>query len=112
MFAHFVHYKGKGILVILLPMALAGILFSVGEAFSWNDKYIPGVAFLISGMILFYIGSWRKKVNEGTLVIRTVKLPREKGKDTFMWIELKYWGILVGLIGVIWLINVVILKNP
>ena len=93
-------------------MALAGILFSVGEAFSWNDKYIPGVAFLISGMILFYIGSWCKKVNEGTLVIRTVKLPREKGKDTFMWIELKYWGILVGLIGVIWLINVVILKNP
>lgn len=99
-------------MVIILPLLLAAVLFTLAEHFSWDDKCILGVAFLLSGVILFYIGNWRKKVTEGTLVVRTVKLPREKGKDTFIWIELKYWGFVVGMMGVIWLVNVVILEKP
>ncbi|WP_094571639.1 hypothetical protein [Mucilaginibacter xinganensis] len=105
MIAHLIHYKGKGIWVLAAPMFVGLILFTVADGFAWNDKYIGAITFLLSGVILFFIDSNRKKVTEGIIVVRTVKLPREKRKNTFMWIEVRYWGILIGLIGLIWLIN-------
>ena len=105
MIAHFIQHKGKGIFVVLVPLLLGFAIAVVVDGFSLTDKYVGPITFFISGIILFLLDNKRQKITEGILIERTIRLPRVKRKNTFMWIEVRYWGILISLIGIIWLIN-------
>jgi len=103
---HFIPRKGKGPWLIVMPLILIAILYIVADSISLDERYIVPIALLLSGFILFTLDNRRATTIEGDLVTRIVKLPREKGKNTLIWIELRYWAILMGLTGFIWFISV------
>ncbi len=107
MLAHLIHYKGKGCWVFILPLLSAFILFLLFDVFDLDDNYIGALSLIISGTILFLIDHRGKKVIQGELVQTVIILPREKNKNTFMWIEAQYWGVLMVVIGVVWLVNLI-----
>jgi hypothetical protein len=106
MLGHFIRYKGKGIWVIVLPLLICLTLAQLLDFFHFDDRYLGGVSFCTSGIILFFMDNGRKTVTEGMLVQKVVKLPREKRKNTLMWIEVRYWAIILFVIGVVWMVNV------
>lgn len=105
MLAHFIQRKGKGPWVVALPLLISVILFIVADGYSWNDKYIGAITLISSGIILFMLDNKREAIIEGDIIMRTVKLPRKKGLNTLMWIEVRYWAIMISAIGIVWLAN-------
>ncbi len=98
MFAHFIPHKGKGSLVFVLPLLTGIILFLIFDGLNLNDKYILPVSLLLSAFIIwFYDG--------GPKVIRDGFSRYEKSKNTLFWIEIKYWSIVLGIIGCVVLAN-------
>jgi len=105
MLVHLIQKKGKVPWVVVLPLLIAVILFMVADGFSWNDKYIGAITLISSGIILFMIDNKRDEIIQGDIVTRSIKLPRKKGINTLMWIDVQYWAILIGVIGVVWMAN-------
>jgi hypothetical protein len=105
MFAHFIHYKGKGGWVIGMPFLIGFILFVLTSVYGINDRYNGAILLILSGIILFMMDNKRVKVYEGEIVQRTILLPRGKRQNTFMWIELRYCAVAMCLVGVAWLFN-------
>jgi len=106
MLAHFIQHKGKGLWVILLPLFLGILLATLADFLSYGSNYVGATAFLLSGLILFFIDNKRPTTTVGVIVQKVVKLPRVKRKNTLMWIEVRYWAILLAGIGVVWLFNI------
>lgn len=105
MLAHLIHYKGKGGWVFILPLLSAFILFLLFDGLDLDDNYVGALSLVISGTILFLIDHRGKRVIQGELIQTIVRLPRERNKNTFMWIEARYWGMLMVVIGVVWLVD-------
>jgi hypothetical protein len=92
MIAHFIPHKGKGGLVIILPLFIGIILFLIFDGLGFNDKYILSISLLLSAFIIwFYDG--------GAALLREGFNNYVKSKNTLFWIEIKYWGILMGITG-------------
>jgi len=111
MVEHLIHYKGKGRWVIGMPFLIGFILFVLTSVYEINDRYNGAILLILSGIILFIMDNKRVKVYEGEIVQRTIMLPRLKRQNTFMWIELKYCAVAMGLVGLVWLVNCLILSN-
>lgn len=102
---HFIQVKGKGGWVLGVLLIISVLLFIIADALSWSDKYNGPLTLILSGMILFLIDSKHERIIEGDVVQRPVKLPRIKNRNTLMWIEVRYWGIMFAIVGLVWLIN-------
>lgn len=94
MLAHFIPHKGKGFLVLGLPLICGIILFVLFDAMSLNERYILPASLLISSVIIwFYDG--------GPDIIRYGFVYARKSNNTLCWIEIKYWAIVLGIAGCI-----------
>lgn len=98
MLAHFIPHKGKGGFVILLPLLIGIILYFIFDGFNLDEKYILPLSLLLSAFIIWFIDG-------GTAVIREGFSNYTKSKNTLFWIEIKYWGIVLGMIGCVVLGN-------
>jgi hypothetical protein len=96
MLAHFIPRKGKGPLVIVLPLLIAVILFITFDALNLSDKYIGAVSLLISSIFIWIFDG-------GPAVIREGLRNTPKSNHTLFWIEIKYWALLLGITGSIWM---------
>jgi hypothetical protein len=96
MLAHFIPHKGKGALVVGLPLIIAIILFLICDALRLNEQYIGPVSFLISSFFIWFFDG-------GPTVLREGFNNYEKSRHTFFWIEIKYWALVLGIVGCIWL---------
>lgn len=105
MLAHLIQHKGKGGLIVGMPLIVGFVLFVLTDGLSVNDKYNGAVTLLLSGILLFMLDNKRIKVKEGEIVQRVITLPRVKRQNTFMWIELRYLAVAMGLVGLVWLMN-------
>jgi hypothetical protein len=99
MFAHFIPRKGKGPIVIVLPLLIGIVIFIMADAFQVDQKYrdyIGPVSFLLSSFIIwFYDG--------GPAVLRDGISKSPKSRHTLFWIEIKYWALVLGIAGCVWL---------
>jgi hypothetical protein len=107
MLLHLVHFKGKGFWVLIMPIISAIVMFQMADFLPINRNLIGALALIISGILLFLIDNRRTTVIEGDIIKKEIKLPRVKNKNTMMWIEVRYWGLLMAVIGLIWLIKLV-----
>jgi len=98
MFAHFIPHKGKGAFVIALPLLIGIVLFILADSFQIkeeNKAYIGPISFLLSSFIIwFYDG--------GPAVLRDGISKSPKSRHTLFWIEIKYWGLILGIAGCAW----------
>jgi len=100
MIGHLIRFKGKGFLVIVLPLVFGIILFLIFDGLSWNDEYVFPASLLLSAFtIWFYDG--------GPAILREGFGKTPKSRHTFMWIEIKYWALVLGLAGCVLLGTVV-----
>lgn len=60
---------------------------------------------IMSGVILFVMDNRRGKVAEGEILQRMVKLPRVSNQNTLMQLEMRYWGVLMVVVGMVWLMG-------
>jgi|GEM_PF-2943327 len=102
MLAHLIQQKGKGGLIFALPLLIAFSLFLIFDGIKLDDKYIGAISLLTSSVILFWIDYKREIVNTG-LIHQIEKL--QKGKNTFMWIDMRYWAIVLFVWGMVLLIQ-------
>jgi hypothetical protein len=98
MLAHFIPHKGKGMLVPGLPLVTAVILFMIFDGFNLNDKYIAPLSFIISSFIIWFY-------DEGPALLREGIGNTAKSRHALFWIEIKYWAIVLGMIGCVLLGN-------
>jgi hypothetical protein len=80
-------------------------MFQVADFFPIDRNLIGAFALIVSGVLLFLIDNRRPTITEGDIILKKVKLPRIKNRNTMMWIEVRFWGLLMLVIGVIWLIK-------
>lgn len=95
MLAHLIKYKGKGYLVLVLPLFTAFLLFLIFNGMALNDKYVGAISLLLSSFIIWFIDDGPEALRNG------FKRQDTTGKNTFMWIEIKYWAIVLGIAGCI-----------
>lgn len=105
MLLHIVRFKGKGFWVLILPMLSAFILFQLAEFLPINTDLVGAIALIFSGTLLFFYDNKRPTIIEGDIIKKKIKLPREKNRNTMMWIEVRYWGLIMVVVGLIWLVN-------
>jgi hypothetical protein len=98
MIGHFIRFKGKGVLVILLPLIIGIILFLVFDGLNWNDRYVFPISLLSSSFIIWFYDS-------GPALLRDGFSNRIESKHTFCWIEIKYWAMVLGIAGCVTLGN-------
>lgn len=106
MLVHFIQRKGKGPWVVLMPVLIGFVLAEVADVTSFGTNYVGAVTFLLSGAILFMLDNKRQTVIEGEIIQKEIKLPRLKRINTLMWIEVRYWAMLMIAIGVVWLLSI------
>ena len=96
MLAHFIPHKGKGAIVLVLPLIIALILFTIADAVHLNERYIGAISLLTSSFIIWFYDGGPELLREG--FSRT-----KKSKHTLFWIEIKYWALISGIMGCVWL---------
>ena len=101
MLAHLIPYKGKGAIVLALPLIIALILFSIADVVHLNDQYIGAVSLLSSSFIIWFYDSGPALLREGAGSVK-------KSKHTLFWIEIKYWALISGIVGCVWLASLTI----
>jgi len=100
MFVHFIPHKGRGALVLALPLVVGIVLFIIADAFHLSDRYIGPISLLSSSFIIWFYDGGPALLREG---LHNVK----KSKHTLFWIEIKYWALVMGIAGCIWLGTVI-----
>jgi hypothetical protein len=94
MLAHFIPRTGKGMIVLAIPLFTGIVLAILFDALNLNDLYILPVCLLLSSFIIwFYHG--------GPALLRDGFHNTPKSRHTLFWIEIKYWGLALGLLGCI-----------
>lgn len=94
--AHLVRPTGKGRWVFALPFIISFILFVLFSVLELDDQYIGGMTMLISCLILLKMEDKPEEIHEGVIRRRG---RRSTGKNTFAYIEMRYWAVLFGIIG-------------
>ncbi len=92
MLGHFIPHKGKGAMVLALPLLIALILFTISDAIHLNEKYIGAISLLSSSLIIWFYDGGPELLREGPTRAR-------KSAHTLFWIEIKYWALISGIIG-------------
>ncbi|MCO5946635.1 hypothetical protein [Mucilaginibacter flavidus] len=96
MLAHFIPHNGKGLFVPAIPLICGCVLFILFDGLNWDDRFILPISLLLSSFIIwFYDG--------GPAVIREGIREAPKSKNTLFWIEIKYWAIVLGIAGCVFL---------
>jgi hypothetical protein len=98
MLAHLIHYERRGKWVFILPLLIAGLLFIVFDNLGIDTQYIRTSTFFLSAAILYYIGYERQIIIEGVSE-KSHRKPTKK--DTFMWVHIRFWAMILALIGFI-----------
>jgi hypothetical protein len=98
MLAHFIRITGKGYLVFLLPVIIAFIGFILFGQFNWNDQFVLPISLLLSSFIIWFYDGGVALLREGF-----GKVP--KSRHTLFFIEIKYWALILGIIGCVVLGN-------
>ncbi|HTK18332.1 MAG TPA: hypothetical protein VL442_02410 [Mucilaginibacter sp.] len=96
MLAHLIPHKGRGAIVLALPLIIALILFTIADAVHLNERYIGSISLLSSSFIIWFYDGGPQLLREGPA--RT-----KKSKHTLFWIEIKYWALISGITGCVWL---------
>ena len=96
MLAHLIPHKGKGAIVLALPLIIALILFTIADAVHLNEDYIGGISLLLSSFIIWFYDNGPELLREGLA-------KAQKNRHTLFWIEIKYWALISGVLGCIWL---------
>ena len=91
MVAHLLHFKGKGGWVLGLPLAIAVVLFIFCDAMDISTKYNRPLCLIISSVIIWFVDKGPELLSHGK--------NGNKGLNTFMWIDMKFWAIVLALIG-------------
>lgn len=94
MLGHLIPRTGKGIFVLLIPLLTGFVLALIFDAKDLNDKYIMPIALMLSAAIIWFYDGGPKIVRDGFKNY-------ERSNNTLFWIEIKYWAILMGIIGCI-----------
>jgi len=98
MLAHLIPSKGKGMLVLGLPLIIGVLLFIISDAIGLSDQYIFPISLLLSSVIIWIFDGGPALLREGTNA-------NHKAKHTLFWIEIKYWAIVLGITGCVVLGN-------
>ncbi|MBS1523981.1 MAG: hypothetical protein JST50_23465 [Bacteroidetes bacterium] len=96
MLAHLIPHKGKGGLVLALPLIVALMLFTIADVVHLNEQYIGAISLLSSAFIIWFYDGGPELLREGPKRAK-------KSKNTLFWIEIKYWALISGIIGCVWL---------
>jgi hypothetical protein len=102
MIAHLIQRKGRGGWVFIMPMLIAFILFVIFSVLEWDDKYIRDISLILSCFALLLLDTKPEIISEG-VIQKTGNRP--KGIHQFMWIEMRYWAIALGVLGFILLLK-------
>ena len=101
MYAHIIRYKGRGAWVIGMPLLIGLLLFIFTSVLNVNDTYNRDISLLASCLLLLLIDNKPTVIDDG-VIQKTGK--RQTGIHTFMWIEMRYWAIFWGVLGVVLLV--------
>ncbi len=101
MIGHFIPRTGKGGFVVVLPLITSIILFVLFDAIHLSDRYIAPLCFLLPSFIIWFFDGGPKALQNG------FKGDTPKSRHTLFWIEIKYWAILLGIIGCVLLANAI-----
>ena len=82
-----------------MPLLIAFILFLIFGELAWNEQYIGSISLLLSAIILWFVD------NGPDLLTYSREIKRVKSKNALMWIEVKYWAIVLAIAGCIFLFN-------
>jgi hypothetical protein len=93
-FFHFIPHKGKGMLVLGLPLLVGVFLFLIFGATGLNDQYVLPASFLISAFFIWFFDG-------GPALLREGINNAQKSNHTLFWIEIKYWALVLGVSGCI-----------
>ena len=94
MLSHFIPRKGKGGLVLALPLIIGIVVFLIFDALQLNDRYVLSISLLLSSFIIWFF-------DDGPALLREGINKDKKGKHTLFWIEIKYWARALGILGCI-----------
>jgi hypothetical protein len=91
MLGHFIHFKGKGGWVFGVPIICGVLLFTFCDVTGISNRYFRPICFIISAVILWYVDKGDNLIRYGQNIT--------KRKNTVIFIEMKYWAILLALAG-------------
>lgn len=88
-----------------VPLLVAFVLFQIADLNGFDSEHIGAITLIISGIILFIMDNYREKVIEGDIIQKTISLPRKRNQNTLMQIEMRYWGVFMLVVGMVWVIG-------
>src|ERR1051326_1947919 len=98
MLGHFIPSKGKGMLVLGLPLLAGFVLFLIFNALNLDDSYVLPIALLFSAFFIWFFDG-------GPALLKYGLSNSPKSNHTLFWIEIKYWALAIGLLGCVILGN-------
>ncbi|TWR28357.1 hypothetical protein FPZ42_03840 [Mucilaginibacter achroorhodeus] len=93
MIAHFIQHRGKGHLVLAAPLIVGVILFVFTDAIGHGEKYVRPATFFISAAFVWFY-------DKGPLLLQLGRNVN-RGQNTLMWIDMKFWAIPLAIAGAI-----------
>jgi len=94
MLGHLLQVRGKGWLVLALPLIAGIVLFQTFDVLNWNEDYILSISFLFSAFFIWFY-------DKGPHVLTYGIKNSPKSKHTLRFIEIKYWALVLGIVGCI-----------
>lgn len=99
----FFSWSGKGYMVPLSAALSTLSIMGITSALSINvpDEAITAVAGMISGVFVWKLHFWleRRQVSMTIICDETGEPVPYKAKHDFLWVPLKYWGVLFLVFG-------------
>lgn len=92
-------------MILALPFMIAIVLFILVNDNTTFDRYIGAISIMLSSIICWFVDGGPSILKKGATITFT------KGKNTLMWIELKYWAIVSAVGGCVWLVFLLINKG-
>jgi hypothetical protein len=103
-------WKGYGILVLIITLAIAALFNSIFTGFGINGEMGAAIGVILSGIAIWYAGRWFNAPEKAQSLIDK-KSGREiliKPDHSLFFIKMQYWAFIVGGIGMIMLIAIMI----
>jgi hypothetical protein len=99
-------WQGLGFLAAIIPVLIA-VLFEMifdgkfGKGYTDQHHWIWGVSMLISAAVLWFLGT--KLADPGRQLIdpKTDQVVMLRKKHTLFWIPMQYFGIILGIAGIV-----------
>ncbi|MBL4675245.1 MAG: hypothetical protein JKY70_03420 [Mucilaginibacter sp.] len=93
MILHLIQRRGKGGWVLAIPLICGAILFILADAAGLGEKYARPATFFISAAIVWFFDKGHQLLHYGRNI--------NKGQNTLMWIDMKFWAIPFAVAGAI-----------